>query len=106
MRSMPSPGDSENRSIMKKLVVIPSTPRPESVRRPPGPGEEAKRKSQRRLGLARRTKPTRREDPVFAVELNQERRQGGDRRRLGQRRKVFDRRIGLGRKLDLSDWDL
>lgn len=103
---MSFPGDPENRSIMKKLVIIPSIPRPESVESPPGPGEAAKRKSQRRLGLARRTKASRREDPIFAVELNQERRQRGDRRRLSQRRKVFDRRIGLGRRLDLSDWDL
>jgi hypothetical protein len=91
---------------MKKLVVIPSIPQPERIEEPAGAAEAIKRKNQRRLGLARRSNPSRREDPVFAVELSQERRQGGERRRPVQRRKIFDRRIGLGRRLDLSDWDL
>ena len=103
---MSFPGDPENRSIMKKLVVISRTPRPESAESLPGSGAAEIRKSQRRLGLARRTRPSRREDPVFAVEPTQERRARGDRRRAVQRRKVYDRRIGLGRRFDLSDWDL
>ena len=91
---------------MKRLVVIPRAPQPDSAGNPSDPAGAERRKSQRRLGLARRTRASRREDPVFAVELTQEQRQSSDRRRSVQRRKVFDRRIGLGRKLDLSDWDL
>ena len=106
MRSTPPTGGPENRLVMKRLVVIPRVQPPASVKSPSAPPEAEKRKSQRRSGLARRTRASRREDPVFSVEPNQERRHGSDRRRAVQRRKVYDRRIGLGRRLDLSDWDL
>jgi len=91
---------------MKRLVVIPRVERPARVESPSPSGLTERRRSQRRLGLARRTGATRR-DALFAlIEAGQERRRGSDRRRAQQRRKGYDRRIGLGRRLDLSDWDL
>lgn len=58
-----------------------------------------RRKHQRRMGVARRTAPERRE--AIDVDMSAEARSSGDRRAYGNRRRRHDRRIGLSRDLDL-----
>ena len=58
-----------------------------------------RRKHQRRMGVARRTAPERRD--AIEVDVSAEARSTGDRRAYGNRRRRHDRRIGLSRDLDL-----
>ena len=78
---------------MKSLFVVSQVPGD-------GRAEPAdRRKNQRRMAVARRTAPERRE--AIDVDISAEGRLSGDRRGVANRRRRPDRRIGISRDLDV-----
>ena len=84
---------------MKSLFVVSrvdaTEPRPGRIAEP----SSERRQHQRRMGIARRIVPERREDNGASEPA--ERRETSDRRGSGNRRRRPDRRIGLSPDLDL-----
>jgi hypothetical protein len=84
---------------MKSLFVVSHVPGEGGHAEAPAPSVPDRRQHQRRMGVARRTAPERREE--IDVDVAAEARASGDRRAFANRRRRPDRRIGLSRDLDV-----